>query len=230
MKEIKLINSDKMLLVDEDDYELLSKFKWRLNNGYPQITLGPQHIIMRDNPNNLEIDHINRNPLDNRKENLRLCTRQQNIQNRGTYKNRGIKYKGVKKHSKNTGKFVAYINPGKMIHLGYYDDEVFAAKVYDQAARHFYGEFAFQNFPDLQEDVIDLNKALNKKQYTLSKYHGVSLKKKKYCASLSVKGKYVHIGVFESEIDAAKAREQYIKENNLDTKKYKLNFEEVKDE
>ena len=88
-----------------------------------------------------EIDHINGDGLDNRIENLRPCTRNENLRNRGTWSNTG--YKGVKKSKK---KYVAQIIINKKnIFLGTYITPQEAAKAYDKAAIQHFGEFAKVN-------------------------------------------------------------------------------------
>lgn len=90
------------------------------------------------------IDHINNDRLDNRIENLRECTNQQNgfNSNRGRGKSR---YKGVA-WSKGSRKWRAYINNHyKQLHLGLFTCEHEAAKAYNKKARELYGEFAKLN-------------------------------------------------------------------------------------
>jgi hypothetical protein len=92
------------------------------------------------------VDHINGDTLDNRRENLRVCTRKENNQNcnkRGTLPK--SKYKGVV-WVKKVGKWKAQIKSDKKtIYLGYFKDELLAAKAYNSAAILYFGEFARQN-------------------------------------------------------------------------------------
>lgn len=95
-----------------------------------------------------QVDHVNRNPLDNRRENLRLATVAQNNYNHTRQQNSTSGYKGVAWHEK-LQRWRAYIYDRKrQVHLGLYDDPVEAAKIYDFAARDLHGEFAALNFPD----------------------------------------------------------------------------------
>jgi hypothetical protein len=101
------------------------------------------------------IDHINGDGRDNRVANLRLANYSQNSQNRrkrlphcarNDNKNYSSKYKGVWLDKK-TRKWRAQICfGGKKKHLGYYNDEAEAARVYDAAAVKFHGRFARLNF------------------------------------------------------------------------------------
>ena len=92
------------------------------------------------------VDHRNHDALDNRRENLRICTITQN--NANQRKTRGSsRYKGVT-WNRHKGKWQAGIGAdGKLWHIGYYDDEAAAAVAYDWFALTKWGEFALLNFP-----------------------------------------------------------------------------------
>lgn len=97
-------------------------------------------------PKELDTDHINRNGLDNRKENLRLCTIKQNSYNAKLSKRNSSGYKGVSKTW--NGKWRARIRVNDIEkHLGVFFTSKEAAQVYDNAAQKYYGEFANLNFP-----------------------------------------------------------------------------------
>lgn len=92
------------------------------------------------------VDHANGNPLDNRRENLRIATHQQNTWNRRMSRNNTSGFKGV--ISVHTGRFTAQIGKdSKVYHLGTYDTAEDAAMAYDDAAVEMFGEFAALNFP-----------------------------------------------------------------------------------
>lgn len=155
MKKIKLTQG-KTALIDNEDYEAISAYKWFFNNGYAGRRNGGDRIITKSitmhrailNPApDLEVDHINGNRLDNRRQNLRICTRQQNMMNKRPYKNKTSKYKGVC-WNKVSGKFIAHIrNNGKFIYIGQSDNQKELALKYDKVARELYGEYAWLNFP-----------------------------------------------------------------------------------
>jgi hypothetical protein len=94
-------------------------------------------------------DHKNRDPLDNRKENLRLANNSQNCANKVKWYNNGSsKYKGVSfRKDMNCWRAKIYKNC-KPISLGHFSTEELAAKAYDKAAREYFGEFTVLNFPD----------------------------------------------------------------------------------
>ncbi len=96
------------------------------------------------------IDHQNRNGLDNRKANLRLATSAQNkLNNNRGFDSPTSKYKGVF-YDKRRKKFRACLSVnGKKKHLGYFDNEIDAAKAYDNAAKLYRKDFAVLNFPEI---------------------------------------------------------------------------------
>jgi hypothetical protein len=150
-------------LVDDEDFERVSKYKWSVNikrgKKYAQAhvegeTIELHRLIMRlTRGDGKEVDHINVDGgLDCRKINLRLATRSQNAANRP--KNRGTYssiYKGV--YEKTRTRWIAHIKVmGKTIWLGSYKTEEEAARAYDRAAIKYFGEFAYTNFP--KEDYV----------------------------------------------------------------------------
>jgi hypothetical protein len=91
-------------------------------------------------------DHINLNTLDNRCENLRSCSHQQNCCNRNRPQNNTSGFKGVSRYRGLRWRAQIKLR-GKYIHLGYFDNANHAALAYDEAAKKMFGEFAFLNFP-----------------------------------------------------------------------------------
>lgn len=162
MKQIPLTQG-KSALVDDQDYEELSKYKWfAQRNGYTfygvrtQRVVGETHTVamhreILSTPKDMQTDHINGNGLDNRRSNLRICTRSQNAMNRRAL--RGL-YKGMGWDKREGGWRTAIQVKGKLLYLGHYFCLVKAAKVYDIAARKYYGEFARVNFPRKGEQGI----------------------------------------------------------------------------
>ena len=164
-KEIKLTQG-KVALVDDEDFEELSKHKWYANKisnifyamrnskkndkcGRGKIILMHREII--NTPQDKFTDHINGSGLDNRKNNLRICTNQQNIFNSKIRKNNKCGYKGVR-YKKNDNKTIrkkpyesCIQTEGRLKFLGYYKTKEEAARVYNQAALKYHGEFARLN-------------------------------------------------------------------------------------
>ena len=199
MKKIRLWKnkdelSDKYALVDDEDYERIVETKdkrgkpkkWYCHNNNTSSDYAMSgdrrdsiHRLVMGNPKGMCVDHINGDTLDNRKENLRVCTISQNSQNKRLKSHSQSGYKGVhernypirKKYvSKKTGKvtyherlltkrFQAYIGSGipntPSIKLGYYATAEEAAEVRDKKALEIHGEFARLNFPDKREQYLE---------------------------------------------------------------------------
>jgi len=100
-------------------------------------------------PEGFITDHINQNGLDNREANLRAATYAQNVCNRRKFsKTSRSKYKGVG-WKKPMNKWTAQIGVNnKMKFLGYFENELDAARAYDNAARKYHAQFAALNFPE----------------------------------------------------------------------------------
>lgn len=97
-------------------------------------------------------DHKDGNSLNNARSNLRTCTNGQNLQNAPKRKQNKSGYKGVSWNTSNK-KWMAYIQRDrKPYSLGGFDDPVEAAKAYDLAAKELHGDFAFLNFPNVEEE------------------------------------------------------------------------------
>lgn len=93
----------------------------------------------------LQVDHKNRNPLDNRFSNLRLTTDRQQRANTGKQKNNTSGYKGVS-WSRNAKKWCAQTSVYRRhVHLGYFTNKHEAARAYNQAALKYFGEYACLN-------------------------------------------------------------------------------------
>jgi len=158
MKEIQLTRGQ-VALIDDEDFDRANAFKWFALKGkntfYAARSVpvnGKRNLqymhkfIMGDNPLKLDIDHRDGDGLNDQKENLRLCTRSENQMNRGPNKNHSSVYKGVCWH-KSTKKWIVHIQiDGKLIYLGLFNNDKYAAKAYDQAAKKYFGEFAYLNF------------------------------------------------------------------------------------
>lgn len=148
-KEIQLTKG-KVALVDDEDFIWLSRFTWCADSsGYAMTFDGQKNIRMHTMlirpPKGMVVDHINGNPSDNQRKNLRICTRAENLRNRGKQKNNSSGYKGVY-WSKGRKKWIAQIKIyGKMKSLGGFEAVIDAVKAYDLAALQIHGEFAKTN-------------------------------------------------------------------------------------
>lgn len=141
----------KYAIVDAEDFEWLSFYKWHYTNtGYAAtrdraLRRGILHIHRFICPTNYrqEIDHINHNKLDNRKANLRICSSSQNKYNRSVHRDSANGFKGVEKCNSFSNPWIARISVGKgRVYLGCFATKREAAKAYKIAAKKYHGEFA----------------------------------------------------------------------------------------
>lgn len=156
MKEISL-SKGLVALVDDDDYEWLSKYKWyacRGKSGWYAVhetrqseggrVIRMHREIVDAQPGEL-VDHWNHDTLDNRRENLRLCSDTQNCANQKLRVDNTSGYKGVGWNSR-VRKWRAQLGmQGHRVHLGLFESPVDAARAYNAAAIKYFGEFAYLN-------------------------------------------------------------------------------------
>lgn len=149
MKKIKLHGKHgvgKFAIIDDIDYLRIKDKKWRLSqNGYvsENTAYGVYlHRFILGAKKKVYVDHINHNPLDNRRKNIRLCSNEVNNWNRN-YK-RIVGVSKTKRHKTKTWR--AYITKYyKQIHLGYFETKEEAILAYDNAVAEMRDEFSFKN-------------------------------------------------------------------------------------
>lgn len=141
------------VIVDDHLYNFLMQYSWRYDSRTRRATTSinnravPMHRLIYKHfigpvPKGNVIDHINRNRLDNRIENLRLATASQNRMNSTKKRNSKNKYKGVAQ-DKGSRKWKAYIGYNKkQIHIGMFETEEEAYQAYLIKAKELFGEFA----------------------------------------------------------------------------------------
>lgn len=151
----------KIVLLDPEDLERISKYNWRgyCDRGkygtYFQCSINKKttklhRFILGVTDPKISIDHINRNTFDNRKCNLRICEKgAQNAINRPKQRNNTTGYKGVfqrkDKYLKEPVYRAAIRVEQRLLHLGHFKDPKDAAKAYNEAAKKYFGEFAYLN-------------------------------------------------------------------------------------
>ena len=132
--------------IDLEDVEKCAQYKWSFSNGGYIVRMKPtllflHRFILDCNNNEQEVDHINRDKLDNRKSNLRTCTAFENSRNKGMHRNNKSGVKGVFQR-KGSNKWNAFINFNKQrINLGVYDNIEEATRVRKEAELKYFGEF-----------------------------------------------------------------------------------------
>lgn len=152
----------KVAIVDAADYPRLSRQKWhfavrgdacitRTRNGRKaQIKM---HRYLLNPPADKVVDHINRNPLDNRRCNIRLADKSQNAAN--TTKQRANSgFRGVF-HCRSTNRFHAYIKRvDKREYLGSFPSAIEAARARDERGRELFGEFYCPSVPCVEKEGL----------------------------------------------------------------------------
>ena len=147
------IGRGKSVLVDAADYDWLSGYTWTIHQGgYAARREKGRLIFMHREivqaPPGMVADHIDGNKENNSRSNLRICTRQQNTQNRGKRIGSASRFKGVYRE-KHSGKWHARAyRDGEHFRTRLFAEEVEAARAYDQLAVELFGEFAYLNFPE----------------------------------------------------------------------------------
>jgi HNH endonuclease/AP2 domain len=199
-------------LVDDDMYELLSKYSWSYHCGYAaggkkaQRELGHHfmHRIVNQTPADMITDHIDRNRLNNQKENLRNVTDRQNMMNTSIRSNKYSKYKGVWWNAiAHLWTCAIHVN-GEQIYLGYYRTQRDAAIAYNEAAIKYFGEYANLNeIPDGDEHDLPVMKRRPKRASQLP-YVGTTPHCGAYAAFTASNGKKNHLGTFPDERFAAR--------------------------
>jgi hypothetical protein len=146
MKIIKMING-KNVKMDDEDYLSFKKHSWRNCKGYAITGVkGIQmHRLVLKAKSGQEVDHINGNPLDNRKSNLRFCTRSQNNMNAKKRNKCTSKYKGVDYRKEERGRNKKWRARIGSTFIGYFYDEISAAKAYNIKAKEIFNNYARLN-------------------------------------------------------------------------------------
>ena len=161
MKEIQL-SQGKVALVDDEDFEMLNRYKWSAMRGantyyaYTHIILESgkrtsiaMHRVIMQTPVGYETDHRDRNGLNNQRFNLRICTHSQNQGNRKLTKGSLSGYKGIGWHKRDKKWWSKIVFERRAIYLGYFDSKEEAAKAYNEAAIKYHNSFVCLNDVEL---------------------------------------------------------------------------------
>ena len=218
-------NKGEEIFVDDEDYEELNSFTWYvLNNGYAMRTPRKghhkrmlMHRLIMDCPNGMFVDHINHDKLDNQKQNLRICTRIENCQNKNVPANNTSGVVGVTWHEYTRNWEVGIKINKEHIYLGVFEDFDEAVKIRKEAEEKYYGEFRNVDMK-IDEEVISNSRQKNTSRKTpidrkpmpnnTSGVTGVTWRKRnnKWVAYIRVNTKKIHIGYYVNLEDAIKAR------------------------
>ena len=188
MNNIHVISLTKgrFAIIDSADSPKVSGMSWQVttnggSNEYIKTTLRVEgknvnrylHRVITDAPRGMDVDHIDGNGFNNMRENLRLCTRGQNLANRNLDKVRGgMGYLGVT-WFKPRGKWKAAVGHNYKEHfVGYFDDPQEAAIARDRMAIALHGEFASLNFPTHKQLRDTCRMCLGTGEITVSDGHG----------------------------------------------------------
>lgn len=147
-KKVPLGNGQ-FAIVDDEDFDLVSRYKWHFlpspnsKDGYA-VTKMRMHRLIINAPPNMFVDHINGDPLDNRRCNLRLCTNAQNQQNTAS-RGGSSRHKGVSFNKKSGKWLAAFLFEGRRYYCGLWKDEDEAARAVDKKRGEVCGTFASKN-------------------------------------------------------------------------------------
>ena len=153
-------------LIDIDDLEKIKPYCWGLDSkGYIRAyghkkdrTRIALHRFILNAPDNMAVDHINRNPLDNRKSNLRLCTLSENSKNIGIRSNNTSGATGICWDKRMNKWYARIYSEGKNIYLGSFNDFEEARMARLKAEEKICGEFS-SNYDEIKNLKIQ-NKVL----------------------------------------------------------------------
>jgi hypothetical protein len=163
MAEIPLANGKGIALVDDEHFEELNRYRWskhacgyavrslsfeecrQLSKPLKSSMLMHRQVLGVDPHDDVLVQHLNGDRLDNRRGNLRYCTRAQHAQNARVRRDAPHGFKGV---ALKRGRYVARVTiDGEKRWVGAFSTPEEAARAYDAAATHYFGRFATLNFP-----------------------------------------------------------------------------------
>ncbi|MGH2478191.1 MAG: HNH endonuclease [Ktedonobacteraceae bacterium] len=147
-------NKGQIIRLSPDDIDL-SEVTWCLDNSRGKYPIGryngpivklhrivAERMIGKPIPKDMVVDHIDGDPLNCHRDNLRIATPRQNMQNRKHHQNSKHAYKGIMVNGSGHHWFARIMHHGKYQLFGPYDTPLEAAKMYDIKAKEYFGEYA----------------------------------------------------------------------------------------
>lgn len=215
-KEI-VLTKGKVAVVDDGDYEMLVALgaRWCINDGYAfNRTHGRMHRFLLKAPADLMVDHANGDKLDNRRENLRLCTNSQNQANRkvtvGVSTFKGVTWQRRPGCTSRGFWKAQIVVGGKLTYLGSFRTDREAAAAYNEAASAMFGEFAHLNDLSLPASALTSSERLQIKRENKSGFKGITFDKSRgaWMAQLTRKGVSYLKKRFSTAEEAARAYDE----------------------
>ncbi len=141
---------------DLEDYDLIKDYCWHITaQGYLACKRKENilmHRLIMNAPSTMEVDHINHNTVDNRKQNLRICATYQNAMNKGASNISTSGVRGVYWYSQQQKWSAEIIVQHKKYFLGLFDNIEDAIKIRKQAEEKMYKEFQYKEGSDVAYD------------------------------------------------------------------------------
>lgn len=238
VKELKLQNGQSAL-IDDEDYEKVISRVWCVKEGELKNTLrvydgsSSENLYLGrfilDSKIGEKIFHLDRNPLNFTKANLKVVGQGEITRKRKGNRNSSSKYKGVW-WNKRDCKWESQIGTnGTIIRLGSYQDEEEAALKYNDAALELFGEYAYQNVigEDNSADTFIIEKVKQKRKQNKTGYKGICEKNGKYQARVWNGSKMIYAGSSSDPVEAAKMHDE--KAIELFGDKAVLNFNQMEE-
>lgn len=219
--------------VDDEDYEYLSKFNWCANKGAKHKTYYAvrgtrkqgkyrrifMHRVIAQARTGETVDHRNHNTLDNQRENLRVGTQALNLLNRLPAKDGKSRYKGVSFYTP-TLQWVAVFR-GQ--HIGYFNNEVDAARAYNATAKAAGGDWALLNkIPGISLEEATTMPQTYRPRTNQNQYRGVRLRGRQWEAYIQYQNRRYVIGYYPTASEAARAYNDECDRLNCPKRKNKL--------
>lgn len=153
------LTQGKVAVIDFEDFEKVRPYKWYANKVGQRFYAGrnlhgpvsgsiSMHREIMQPDDGLDVHHVDGDGLNNQRNNLRVCTRSENM---GAFRrltaNKTSKFRGVSWYSRDSNWEARIKIFGKKLFLGRFATEEDAANAYDKKSRELFGEFSYSNLP-----------------------------------------------------------------------------------